>query len=139
MANSGRRFGQNGAGKRKVIVSAVPTKALNSRKVVVSTKDLTLDARFTIASELRQQAASRQSQGREKALAQKRGLASAEKPSKQPEPGESQKSGKKSRSRRARSVLGGMRVRPTAPAVSKNKRKKRNKRGGKRSSEKMQE
>ncbi len=35
---------------------AVPTRALNSRKVVVSTKDLTLDARFTIASELRQQA-----------------------------------------------------------------------------------
>ena len=57
---------------------AVPTRALNSRKVVVSTKDLTLDARFTIASELRQQAANRQSQGREKTLAQKRGLASAE-------------------------------------------------------------
>lgn len=62
---------------------AVPTKELNKRKVVVSTKDLTLDARFTIASELRQQAASRQSQGRENVLAQKRGLASTEKPAKQ--------------------------------------------------------
>lgn len=62
---------------------AVPTRALNSRKVMVSTKDLTLDARFTMASELRQQAASRQSQGREKALTQKRGLASAEKLTKQ--------------------------------------------------------
>jgi hypothetical protein len=61
----------------------VPTKDLNNRKVVVSTKDLTLDARFTIASQLRQQAASRQSHGRDEVLAQKRGLASAEKPAKQ--------------------------------------------------------
>ncbi|CAL8467526.1 g7064 [Coccomyxa elongata] len=139
MANRGRRFVQSGgAGKRKVIVSAVPTRALNSRKVVVSTTDLTLDARFTIASELRQHAASRQSQGREKALAQKRGLPPSEKLTKQQEPGESQKSGKKSRSRKARSVLGGVRIRPTAPAAPKNKRK-RNKRGGKKSSEKMHE
>jgi hypothetical protein len=47
---------------------------MNHRKVSVSTKDLTLDARFTIAAELRNQAASRQSQGREAVLAKKRGL-----------------------------------------------------------------
>ncbi|KAK9902081.1 hypothetical protein WJX75_003577 [Coccomyxa subellipsoidea] len=141
MANNGRRVVQNGGGvKRKVIVSTVPTKDLNNRKVVVSTKDLTLDARFTIASQLRQQAASRQSHGRDKVLAQKRGLASAEKPAKQQQAAcESQKSGRKGRSRKARTVLGSVRVRPTAPAVTKNKSRKRGKRSGKKSSNKMQE
>ncbi|EIE21288.1 hypothetical protein COCSUDRAFT_67154 [Coccomyxa subellipsoidea C-169] len=142
MANSGRRFGQNGGStKRKVIVSGVPTKEFNNRKVVVSTKDLTLDARFTIASQLRQQTASRQSHGRDKLLAQKRGVASAEKPSKRQvqAEGESQKGGRKGRSKKARTILGGVRVRPTAVPVPPKSKSKRRKRGGKKSSSKMQE
>ena len=53
---------------------AVPTKAVNYRKVAASRGGLTLDARFTIAAQLRQQANSRQSQGRDALLAKKRGL-----------------------------------------------------------------
>lgn len=46
---------------------------------------MTLDARFTIASELRRQATDRQSQGRDALLAKKRGAsaAAAEQPAKQ--------------------------------------------------------
>lgn len=64
-------------------VLAVPTKSLNQRHVTVSTKDLTLDARFTIAAELRNQAANRQSKGREAVLAKKRGLPGPNKTAKQ--------------------------------------------------------
>ena len=53
----------------------MPTKALTHRKVAASKQGLTLDARFTIAAQLRQQASSRQSQGRDALLAKKRGLA----------------------------------------------------------------
>ena len=63
----------------------MPTKSLNSRKVTSSTDNMTLDARFTIASELRRQATDRQSQGRDALLAKKRGAsaAAAEQPAKQ--------------------------------------------------------
>ena len=56
--------------------SAGPTKASSHRKVTASRENLTLDARFTIAAQLREQASSRQSQGRDVLLAKKRGLAS---------------------------------------------------------------
>ena len=62
----------------------VPTKNLNSRKVTASTDNMTLDARFTIASELRRQATDRQSQGRDALLAKKRGASAAAAPAKQP-------------------------------------------------------
>ena len=61
-------------------ICAVPTKQLNNRKVFVA-KDITLNARFSMLSSMRQHASQQQSERRDSVLAKKRGLKPAAGPS----------------------------------------------------------
>ncbi|CAK0786091.1 hypothetical protein CVIRNUC_009304 [Coccomyxa viridis] len=132
MAGKGVKvFRAGGSQNRKVTVNSASTKQLNHRRVFVAKKDITLNARFSMLSTMRQHASQRQSEGRDSLLAQKRGWqAPPVQKSSQGKGGIGKVGGKKGKRTRKKGIAVGVgpKVRPTA--VDRTKSKQTGKRRG---------